>query len=254
MRRLMMHGGSAALTLLIAGSLAAQGGPPQYMQIFREREKFGHGAAHRQTEAGWPRAFAKAKTPNHYVALSAMYGSTQVWFVEPHESIAELDAANKATEAAPGLSAELERLSAADAAHVDGSDAILGHYIAEASNASPINPADMRFWEIAIFRVRPGHEANFFEGAKVYQSVVQQAKVDAPWATYEVMAGMPGPTYLVMSPHKTLAEIDPATGNVAAIQKAMDAESMKKLGTLSEGFVSVETLVTPTPACARGRG
>jgi len=72
--------------------------------------------------------------------------------------------------------------------------------------------------------------------------------VDAPWATYEVMAGMPGPTYLVFVPHKTLAEIDPATGVGAAIQKAMNEETMKKFGTLSEGFMSVENLVfRPSP-------
>lgn len=62
------------------------------------------------------------------------------------------------------------------------------------------------------------------------------------------MAGMPGPTYLVFSPHKTLAEIDPNTGSMAAVGKAMNPEMMKKLGTVSENFISVETLIfTPSP-------
>ena len=249
MRRLIVHAGKVAIPLLLASSLAAQvGPPPPYMQIFREREKYGHSAAHRQTEAGWPRAFAKAKTSNHSIALTSMYGPTEVWFIEAHGSIAELEASNKAIAAAPGLSAEMDRLAAADAAHVDGADALLLHYVADASNAPDINAAEMRFWEVEIFRVRPGHEASFFEGAKLYQSVVQQAKVDAPWATYEVMAGMPGPTYLVFAPHKTLAEIDLNTGSMAAIQKAMNAEMMKKFGTVSENFISVETRIfTPSP-------
>ncbi len=248
MLRPIVHLGRVGIPLLLVSSLAAQAGPPPYMQIFREREKIGHSAAHRQTEAGWPRAFARAKTANHYLAINAVYGPSQVWFLEPHGTIAELEASNKATEAAPGLSAEIQRLSLADAAHVDGGDALLVHYLADASNGPDINPADMRVWQVLIFRVRPGHEAKFFEAAKLYQSVVQQAKVDAPWATYEVMAGMPGPTYLVFSPHKTLAEIDPAAGNMALIQKAMSAETMKKMGTLSEGFLSIETLVfAPSP-------
>jgi len=244
-----IQGGTIALTVFLAGSLSAQVmPPPPYLQIFREEVKVGRAGAHVQTEAGWPRAFAKAKIPNNYIAMTTTYGPTEAWFFEGHGSVAEIEAVNKAIEAAPGLRQELDRLSQADAANINGSSALLARYLPDASNAPDINPAEMRVWEITIFRVRPGKEGSFYEGAKLYQSVVQQAKVDAPWATYEVMAGMPGPTYLVFVPHKTLAEIDPATGVGAAIQKAMNEETMKKFGALSEGFTSVENLVfTPSP-------
>ena len=204
---------SALFTLLTAGALSAQTmGPPRYMQIFREEVKMGRGGAHVLTESAWPRAFARAKIPNSYVALTTLFGPNEAWFVEGHASVAELEAANKAIETTPGLSAELDRLSQADAANVASSRAILVRNVPELSNGPDINPAQMRIWEITIFRVRPGKEGNFFQGANLYKSLVQQARVEAPWATYEVMAGMPGPTYLVFSPHKTLAEIDPATG------------------------------------------
>ena len=77
----------------------------------------------------------------------------------------------------------------------------------------------------------------------MYRGVVEGAKATVPWATYEVMAGMPGPVFLIFVPHKTLAEIDPATGPMAAIEKSMTQETMKKLGTLFEGFSSVETRI-----------
>ncbi|HEV8613235.1 MAG TPA: hypothetical protein VGQ73_06970, partial [Gemmatimonadales bacterium] len=156
MRAFRIGGGVAALSVLLAGSIAAQTmGPPAFMQIFREREKFGHGAAHRQTEAAWPRAFARAKIPNNYLALTTMFGSSQVWFVEGHNSIAELEAANKAIAASPGLSAELDRYSAADAANVDNADALLARFLPEASNPGPLKIGEMHAWEITIFRVRP---------------------------------------------------------------------------------------------------
>lgn len=235
---------SALFTLLFAGSVSAQSmAPPSYLQIFREEVKMGRNGAHVRTESGWPRAFAKAKIPNNYVAMTTIYGPNEAWFVEGHASVAEIEAANKAIDAAPGLSAQLDRLSQEDAANVASVRTILARYVPETSNGPDINPAEMRVWEIIIFRVRPGKEGNFVEGAKLYQSLVQQAKVNAPWATYEVMAGMPGPTYLVFSPHKTLAEIDPATGVGGAIQKLMNEETMKKFGTISEGFISVETFV-----------
>lgn len=245
-----MAGKASVLSCLLAGTLAAQSmGPPAYLQIFRERIKVGHVAAHRQVEAGWPRAFAGAKIANNYMALSSMYGPNQMWFVEPHNSLAEIDAANKAIDAAPGLTGELDRLSAADAAHVDNVDALLARYVPEASNPGSPELADMRVWEITIFRVRPGKDASFFEGAALYKSLVDQAKADAPWATFQVMAGMPGPTYLVFSPRKTLGDLDPATGAGAAIQKAMTEETMKRFGSISEGFLSVETqMFTVSPA------
>lgn len=249
MRARAVRGGSIALSVVLAGSLSAQVmPPPPYLQIFREEVKVGRAGAHVQAEAGWPRAFAKAKTPNNYVAMTTMYGPSEAWFFEGHASVADIETVNKAIEAAPGLNQELDRLSQADAANVNALHTLLARYLPEASNTPNVNPAEMRVWEVTIFRVRPGKEGSFYEGAKLYQSVVQQAQVTAPWATYEVMAGMPGPTYLVFVPHKTLAEIDPAVGVGAAIQKAMNEETMKKFGTLSEGFISVENLVfTPSP-------
>lgn len=54
---------------------------------------------------------------------------------------------------------------------------------------------------------------------------------------------MPGPVYLVLLPHLTLTEIDPATGVGAQLMKAFTEESLKKLSTLSEGYTSVEDIV-----------
>jgi hypothetical protein len=249
MRTSLLRGGPVALSVLLAGPLAAQQmGPPPIMQVFREEVKAGRVGAHVQTEAGWPRAFGKAKIANNYIAMTTMYGPTEAWFFEGHQSVAEIDAANKAIDAAPGLNQETDRLSQADAANINSTRSLLLRYVPEASNSPNINPAAMRVWEVTIFRVRPGKEGSFFAGAKLYQSLVQQAKVDAPWATYEVMAGMPGPTYLVFGPHKTLTELDPSSGVGAAIQKAMTEEMMKQFGAISEGFISVENVVmTPSP-------
>jgi hypothetical protein len=245
MNRFTIGGGCTAFSFMLAGSLAAQnmGAPPAYLQIFREQVKFGRNAAHVLTEAGWPRTFGKAKIKNNYIALTSTYGPNEAWFVEGHASVAEIETANQSISAAPGLEAELDRLSQADAANVTSSDGILARFVPEASNPGEVNLGQIRVWEVSIFRVRPGKEASFFEGANLFKSIVQQAKVSAPWASFEVQAGMPGPTYLVFSPHKTLAEIDQNTGTGAAIGKAMNEEMMKKFGAISEGFVSVQNLV-----------
>lgn len=235
----------ACVLLGFATSLAAQKmkGPPPYLQIFQEEVKSGRVGPHPAAEAGWPRAFAKAKIPNHYLAMTTLYGPDEAWFCAGVGSIAEIEQQNQAIEKAPGLGRELDRLTQADAANVSAHRSLLGRYHPELSNGGEINPAEMRFWEALIFRIRPGHEGDFAQAANLYRSTVETAKANLSWATYEVMAGMPGPVFIIFVPHKTLAEIDPATGAMAAIEKAMNEETMKKFGTLFEGFNSVEDLI-----------
>lgn len=232
------------LVLALASSLAAQTmAPPPYLQIFREEVKTGRAGAHPAIESGWPRAFAKAKIPNHYIAMTTIYGPAEAWFCAGNKSIAEIEEQNQAIEKAPGLTRELDRLSQADAANIASNRSLLARYRSELSNGPDINAGEMRVWEVVIFKVRPGHEGDFAQAAKLYRTMVEGAKVTAPWATFEVMAGMPGPVFLVFVPHKALAEIDPATGTGAAIEKAMNEETMKKFGALAEGYSSVENLV-----------
>ncbi len=79
-----------ALAALSAGGalavLAQEQGPPPVLQIGRELIKEGKGAAHEKTEAAFVRAFRKADFPGHYLALSAMSGPNEVWFVEAFPS------------------------------------------------------------------------------------------------------------------------------------------------------------------------
>jgi hypothetical protein len=205
--------------------------------------KVGRAGSHVAAEAAWPRAFAKAKLKNYYLGMTAVYGPSEAWFMEGHETMAELEESNKAVESAPGLSAELDKLAQADAANISKATGFLGRLRPELSNPGKPDMAKTRIWEVLLFHVRPGHENDFNEAAKLYKTTVEQSKIDFPWATYEVLAGMPGPVYLVFLPHQTLTEIDPATGVGAQLTKAFNEESLKKLSTLSEGYTSVEDIV-----------
>jgi len=230
---------------LVAAPLPAQNppdsGPPTLLQIFREEVKVGRGGAHTQTEAGWPRAFAKAGIKNYYIAMTTIYGPQEAWFFEGHASMAEIQEVNEAINHS-GLDKELDRLASADAANISSATPILAHYHPELSNAGIDVPA-MRVWELLVFRCRPGHEDDFMEAAKLYKTTVEQGHIDLRWATYAVMAGMPSPTFMVFIPHRELAELDPSSPTSLALQKALTEESMKRLDTLADGYASTEELV-----------
>jgi hypothetical protein len=69
--------------------------PAKVLQIIREEVKPGKAAAHEKVEAGWPRAFAKAKWPTHYLAIQSMSGPTEAWFLVGYPSLAAWEKENQ---------------------------------------------------------------------------------------------------------------------------------------------------------------
>lgn len=94
-------------------SLAAQALPtsqPALLTIVREDVKIGREADHAKFEAGWPAAYAKAKSPVYYLALVSMTGPNEAWYIVPAASHAQMDDAMKRETGDAALSTELERL------------------------------------------------------------------------------------------------------------------------------------------------
>ncbi len=222
------------------GSVFGQVAPTTpYLQIVREVVKIGHaGAAHAATEVNWLAAYRRTGIANHYLAMETAFGPTEAWFVSGHQSLAAIEELNVAIANSPGLGKTLERNWAADAAHlVDARVLLLRHRPALTYGPGPALPTT-RMMEVTIFRVRPGGEGGFSEAATLYRTAVEQAKVPVHWATYEVMAGMPGPTYMVFSAKNSMADLDPGP-----VEKAISAEIGKRLAAASQSLISIETLV-----------
>ena len=219
----------AAAVLLVAGaaSALAQALPttqPTLLQIYREQVKTGHAAAHVKTEAGWPAAFAKAKSPDYYLALSSMTGPQVVWFISPWDSYTAWGKSMARDEANAELSAELGRLSVADAEHVESLPALEAMARPDLSHGAYPDLNKQRFWEITIMRVRPGREDQFAAAAKAYKAMASRGMPNARWRIYQVNAGMPGPTYLIFSSVGAFGQFDAVMAEGMAGEKAATAE------------------------------
>lgn len=234
-----------ALSVASAGAAFAQGLPttqPKFVHIVHERVKVGRAADHAKFEAGWPAAYAKAKFPYHYLALVAVTGSPETWYVTPLDSQAAFGDLQKREDEDPVLGPELERLARGDAEFL--SDYRVTQAIArpDLSHGDFPDLAKARFWEITRFQVRPGHEAAFAAVAKAYAGAAGRASVKARWRVYEVMAGAPSPTYLVFSSLESYGEFDQAIEDGVALMKSFSAEDAIALDKFStEGLVSAET-------------
>ena len=214
---------------------------PNLLQIIREDVKVGHGADHTRTEAGWPAAFAKAKSPHFYLALASMTGGNEVWYVIPYESHAAMADDMKLSNDDPVLAAELARLSKADAQHLTATRTILAAARKELSRGTFPDTAKQRFYEVTIFRVRPGHEGSFAAAAKAYGSAAGRAAPETSFRVYEIIAGMPGPTYLVFSSVPAFGQFDKMWSEGEATMKGFSEEEKTAFAKFNEGLVIAVT-------------
>ncbi len=235
----------AALLYAGAGGAAAQGLPtsqPALITIVREQVKVGRNAEHARIEAGWPAAFEKAKSPTSYLAFVSLTGENEAWFAIPYASHAAIAEDLKRTDADPVLSAELARLSRADAEVLNDSRSLQARARPELSYGAFPDLATQRFWEITTFRVRPGHRADFEAAAKAYGTATQRAAPSRSYRVYDVIAGMPEPTYIVFESVASYADFDEmAAAGAKTMQMATPEETAALSKFSAEGSISVET-------------
>ena len=244
-----MHKTRVGLTLLAlaAGSAAtvlAQSMPtsqPTFLHIFRESVKAGRAAEHSKWEAGWPAAFEKAKSKYNYIAITSVTGPAEAWYISPFASQAAYGD-SLADEKDPVLGPELERLSKGDAEFVSDVTAVQLTAMPELSHGSFPDMSKVRFYEVTTFRVKPGYYNEWVAATKAYKSAAARSAPGAGWRTYEVVAGAPGGTYLVMSSTGSFADFDKMASEGEATWKNMTAEESAVLGKfMKEGVISTVT-------------
>lgn len=203
-------------------------GPPKILSMFREDIKAGRGAAHENVEIGYVRAMQKAKYPVYYLAMTAAFGGSDAWFVTAYDSFAALQKDRDDQNKNAQLTADTQRMDAMDAEFRTGQRSIVCVLNEELSYGKPFDVSQMRFFSITTVRVRPGHDAEYREARKILVDALKKANADANTSFYSVSAGMPGGTYMIFTPRKSLAELDPNPAMGKAIQDAMGEDTNKK--------------------------
>ena len=237
---------AAALALGVANSVLAQTGlpttQPNLLQIFREEVKVGHAAEHERVEVGWPAAYEKAKSPYYYLAFVSLTGTPEAWFVAPFDSHQAQGESMKFERGNGVLAAELARLQRADADHLTNARSIQAIARKELSHGTFPELAKQRFFEITTFRVRPGHRDEFAAVAKLYGAAVGRSGAATSYRVYEVIAGMPSPTFLVFSSMAAFGDFDKGMSNDETIMKTFTADDQKVLQKFfTEGLIGSDT-------------
>jgi hypothetical protein len=231
------------LSLVAAyGSVIAAQEKPQgnqsVLQITREYTKPGKaGMAHDQTESAFVEAMARAKWPTHYLGMTSLSGQQRALFLTWYPSFDAWEKDTLATAKNTELSGALDRDSVADGELLSSVDQSVLIYHEELS-LRPMSVTDlspMRYLEISVYHIRPGHDAEWNEAVKMVKAAYEKAVPNAHWGMYEEVFGGEGGTFVVLTARKTLAEIDRGFSTEdKEFEAAMGEDGMKKL----DGLVS----------------
>jgi hypothetical protein len=229
---------SAGLTMAAAQE-APEGTtpPPKILVIDREFLKPGKGgAAHEKTESAFVQAFARAKWPTHYFAANSLTGKNRTLFFIPYPSFEAWEKDGLAQQKNAALSAATDRAVLADGELLSETDAGVFMYNEDQSLRGPVDIAHMRYFEIDLYRVRPGHRKEWADIVKLVK-VAYEKIPDAHWAVYQAAYGQEDATYLVIIPMKSAAEIDKNMEQDKQFVEAMGEDGMKKLSELESSAV-----------------
>jgi hypothetical protein len=220
------------LAFLAAPALLAQSGPmppPPLMLFVREEVKPGHGAAHSVTESAWTRTLTKGKSTDHYLGMNALTGASEAWFIMGYASFADWEAKQNEFDKNPALKHEIEKISQQDGDHLTGTRTFLGTHRKDLSYGPPVEIGKMRYMRVRTFRIKQGQGGAFEEGVKTALAAYEKSHYTASFAFYEVAAGTGSPTFIVLRPLKSLAELDGMADAEKAFQGALGEEGRKSM-------------------------
>ena len=236
----------AAVLLCALGSapfLVAQdnwaNGPPKVLVINREYLKPGKEASHSKTESAFVAAAKANKAPFHYLGMTSVTGADRALFLSGYSSFTEWANEMKVMDKMPALTAATGNAMIADGDQLSATDTSVWTYDAEKSN-NPTNLVGMRYMEITSYTIKEGHGAEWDEAVKMVKAAYKKGVPEASWSMFQQAYGTPGNGYIVVTPLKSVGEIDSHIAAGPKFAAAMGADGMKKLDALVAACVEAE--------------
>ena len=200
---------SLSYAQLSAQDQAAPSGPPKRLQLVIEDVKPGKGAAHQKSEAAWLASFQRAKVPAYGIAMTAMTGHNEAWFLNVMgDNWAQFDSWGKQLNSNAAVGAALEQASATDGDLINSSRTYYLDYVPELSYRPDFKLGEMKFFMVDTVRVRPGYGRDFAEIRKAVNAAHEKADMDEHMLVYYAGTGAPGGTYFIFEPVKSVASLD----------------------------------------------
>ena len=215
---------------------------PRVLQITREFTKPGKaGFVHDASESAFVQAMARAKWPTHYLGMTSLSGKQRALFLTSFASFEAWEKDNAAVQKNSTLAPAIEAATVADSAQLDSIDQAVFVFNDEMSLRPLADLSQMRYMEVSLYHVRPGHGREWNELVKLVKAAYEKGVPGSHWGLFEQVFGGDGGSYLVLTARKTLAEVDHGFQvENKQFEAAMGAEGMKKLEELAAASIESE--------------
>ncbi len=236
--------GLAGLSAATAIGQTSKSTPPKVLVIQREFLKPGRaGSQHQKTESAFVQAFTQAKSQSHYLAMDSLSGKSRTLFFLGYDAFANWENDLLALQKDATLAAAVDSAQQADGKLLSSYETSVFVFRNDLSFRAPVDIPSMRYMDITIFNVRPGHAQEFEAFCKMYSDASRKAMPKAHWAAYEDMYGVKsGGKYIMIMPLRSLTEVDEALEAQKQLASAMGADQIKKMADLNAASVeSTET-------------
>jgi hypothetical protein len=206
---------------------------PKVLQVTREYVKPGRaGMAHERAESVFVSAMKRAKWPTHYLGMTSLSGKQRVLFFTMYDSFEAWQKDVDAVAKDAALSAALDKAAMADGDILDSEDQAVLYYQEEMSLRPRSDLGQFRYMEVSVYQVKPGKNKEWEDAVKMVKAAYEKGVPDSHWGMFAVTYGAEGGTYVVLTGHKNLAEIDKGFAEGKQFQAALGEEGMKKLSEL----------------------
>jgi hypothetical protein len=239
----LLFAGLALTTPAPAQQPSGQTSPPKVLEIITEHIKPGQsGSPHAKTEAAFVQAMRQAQSPEHYIGLDAVTGSSRSIFLLGYDSFAGLQKDMDDTRKNASLAKAMDEASIADGALLDGYKTSIYRFRSDLSLREGADIGNTRYFEIAIFRIRSGHEQDWDKLVKMYHDASEKIP-GVHWDTFEEIYGNDrGAVFLVATPMKSLSEVDEEMTYDKKMAAVVSPEQLQKMRDFSSATVeSVES-------------
>ncbi|MBI3791627.1 MAG: hypothetical protein HY275_12215 [Gemmatimonadetes bacterium] len=210
--------------------------PPAWMTFQREVIKPGKEPAHLKLEREWARAYEAQKYPNALLGMTSMSGPSEVWFLMGYQKSADIQKVAETVAASPALSGIDERFRPQESDLLANQFTMVARFRGDLSYSNNVPMASMRYMTVQRIVVKIGHGPEFEEARKLIKAAHEQSRASDGFAVYQVTAGAPAGTFLVLAAKRAMADFDNDPHGAPYIAALGGPDGQKKLREMSISY------------------
>lgn len=193
-----------------SGTDQATAGPPKFLNMVHQELKPGRSGAYSELETSIARIYSRENIPVFWIELGSITGPSEVLYLNLFDSSEEMAKAMDAL--STGLAAHPELVQMQDRLlqeNTSNGTSVLGVRRDDMGyRANTIDFSKMRVLRLSTVFAHPGYERAFMETEWSLSEASNKVHARSAWAVYEVVGGLPEPSFVIVTPMQSLQEMD----------------------------------------------